>query len=81
MIRTILCEPELITDMSEPVNSITMKVLQPLWNQSSPRTNNCLAYSNYSYSGIGPPKRAFIAFKNLKYVHYCLHSNFLINAL
>ena len=31
-----------------------MKVLHPLWNQSSPRTNNCLAYSNYSYSGIGP---------------------------
>ena len=46
--------PELIADMSEPVNSVTMKVLQPLWNQSSPRTNNCLAYSNYSYSGIGP---------------------------
>ena len=25
--------------MSEPVNSVTMKVLQPLWNESSPRTN------------------------------------------
>ena len=24
--------------MSEPVNSVTMKVLQPLWNESSPRT-------------------------------------------
>ena len=44
--------------MSEPVNSVTMKVLQPLWNQSSPRTNNCLAYSNYAYSGIGPKKHA-----------------------
>ena len=43
-------------DISEPVNSVTMKVLQQLWNQSSPRTNNCLAYSNYSYSGIGPPE-------------------------
>ena len=41
--------------MSEPVNSVTMKVLEPLWNESSPRmNNNCLAYSNYSYSGIGP---------------------------
>ena len=49
----LLFRPELITNMSEPVNSVTMKVLQPLWNQSSPRTNNCLAYSNYSYSGIG----------------------------
>ena len=36
---------------SEPVNSVTMKVLQPLWNESSPRTNNCLTYS---YSGIAP---------------------------
>ena len=45
--------------MSEPVNSVTMKVLQPLWNESSPRTNNyCLAYSNYSYSWIGPKERA-----------------------
>ena len=44
--------------MSEPVNSVAMKVLQPLWNQSSPRMNNCLAYSNYSYSGIGPKIRA-----------------------
>ena len=35
--------------MSEPVNSVSMKVSQPLWN--SPRMNNCLAYSNYSYSG------------------------------
>ena len=42
--------------MSEPVNSVTMKVLQPLWNESSPRTNKCLAYSNSS--GIGPPKCA-----------------------
>ena len=41
--------PELITDMSEPVNSVTMNVLQPLWNESSLRMNNCLAYS-----GIGP---------------------------
>ena len=24
--------PELITDIPEPVNSVTMKVLQPLWN-------------------------------------------------
>ena len=31
-----------------------MKVLQPLWNESSPRTINCLAYSNYS-SDLGPP--------------------------
>ena len=45
------------TDMSEPVNSFTMKVLQPLWNESSLRTNNCLAYSNYSYSRIGPKER------------------------
>ena len=53
MIRiSFLFVPELITDMSEPVNSVTIKVLHPLWNQSSPRTNNCLAYSNYSYSGI-----------------------------
>ena len=37
--------------------SVTMKVLQPLWNQSSPKTNNCLAYSNYSYYGIGPKER------------------------
>ena len=44
--------------MSEPVNSVTMKVLQPLWNESSPRTNNCLAYSNYSYTEIGPKERA-----------------------
>ena len=44
--------------MSEPVNSVTMKVLQPLWNESSPRTNNCLAYSDNSYSGIGPKERA-----------------------
>ena len=44
--------------MSEPVNSVTVKVLQPLWNESSPRTNNCLAYSNYSYSRIGPKERA-----------------------
>ena len=43
--------------MSEPVNSVTMKVLQPLWNESSLRTNNCLAYSNYSYSGIDPKER------------------------
>ena len=41
--------------MSEPVNSVTMKVLQPLWNQSSPRTNNGLACS---YSEIGPKERA-----------------------
>ena len=34
-----------------------MKVLQPLWNESGPGTNNCLAYSNYSYSGIGPKER------------------------
>ena len=55
MIRKFfLFGPELITGMSEPVISVIMKVLQPLWNQSSPRTNNCLAYSNYSYSGIGP---------------------------
>ena len=55
MIRKFfLFGPELITDMSKPVNSVPMKVLQPLWNQSSPRTNDCLAYSNYSYSGIGP---------------------------
>ena len=44
--------------MSEPVSSVTMKVLQPLWNESSPRMNNCLAYSNYSYSGIGPKECA-----------------------
>ena len=44
--------------MLEPVNSVTMKVSQTLCNQSSPRTNNCLAYSNYSYSGIGPKERA-----------------------
>ena len=44
--------------MSEPVNSVTMKVLQPLWNESSPRTNNCLAYSSYSYPGIGSKERA-----------------------
>ena len=31
---------QLITDMSEPLNSVAMKVLQPLWNESSPRTNN-----------------------------------------
>ena len=36
----------------------TIKGLQSLWNQSSPRMNNCLAYSNYSYSGIGPKERA-----------------------
>ena len=48
--------------MSELVNSVTMKVLQPLWNQSSPRTNNCLAYSSYSYSGIGPKERALKLF-------------------
>ena len=35
-----------------------MKVLQPLWNQSSPRTNNCLAYSSHFYSGLGPNERA-----------------------
>ena len=44
--------------MSEPVNSVTMKILQPLWYESSPRTNNCLAYSDNSYSGIGPQERA-----------------------
>ena len=38
--------------------SITKKVLQPLWNQISLRTNNCFAYSNYSYSGIGPKERS-----------------------
>ena len=38
--------------MSEPVNSVTKKVLQPLWNQSSWRRNNCFVYSNYSYSTI-----------------------------
>ena len=43
--------------MSEPVNSVTMKVLQPLWNQSSPRTNNCLAYSDYLYPGIEVKKK------------------------
>ena len=32
--------------------------LQPLWNQSSPRTNNCLAYSNYSYVAIDPKEFA-----------------------
>ena len=59
MIRIILpFRAELITNMSEPVNSVTMKVLQPLWNQSSLRMNNCLAYSNYSYFGIGPKERA-----------------------
>ena len=60
MIRIILpFRAELITNMSEPVNSVIMKVLQPLWNESSPRTNNCcLAYSNYSYSRIGPKERA-----------------------
>ena len=48
--------------MSEPVNSVTMKVLQPLWNESSPRTNKyCLAYFNYSYSRIGPKERALRA--------------------
>ena len=30
--------------MSEPVNSVTMKVLQPLWNESSPRTNNNIVW-------------------------------------
>ena len=35
------------------MSGVTMKVLQPLWNQSSPRMNN-MAYSNYSYPGIGP---------------------------
>ena len=38
--------------------SVTKKVLQPLWNQISLRTNNCFAYSNYSYSGIGPKERS-----------------------
>ena len=53
--------------MSEPVNSVRTSSLleeeeeeeeKPLWNQSSPRTNNYLAYSNYSYSGIGPKEHA-----------------------
>ena len=44
---------------SESVDSVTMKVLQPLWNQSSLRTNNCLAYSNYSYTRIGPKECTF----------------------
>ena len=40
----------------EPVNSVTVKGLQPLWNEGSPRTNNnCLAFSNHSYSGIDAP--------------------------
>ena len=59
MIRIILpFRAELITNMSKPVNSVTMKVLQPLWNQSSPKTNICLAYFNYSYSEIDPKERA-----------------------
>ena len=33
--------------------TVSLKVLQSLWNQSSPRTNSCLAYSSYSYSRIG----------------------------
>ena len=40
----------------EPVNSVTMKGLQPLWNEGSPRTNNnCLAFSNHSYSKKNAP--------------------------
>ena len=54
--------------MSEPVNSVTMKVLKPLWNESSLRTNNYLAYSNYSYSRIGPKESAPILNEIVLYI-------------
>ena len=38
-----------------------------LWRFYIPRTNNCLAYSNYSYSGIGPKERALSMYREIDY--------------
>ena len=54
----MLTETSFISVRAMTANSVTRKVLQPLWNESSPRTKNCLAYSYYSYSRIGPKERA-----------------------
>ena len=54
MIRIILLFRTWVDYRHFRINSVTMKVLRPLWNQSSLRTNNCLAYFNYFYSGIVP---------------------------
>ena len=43
--------------MSEPV-TVSLWRFSSHSGMSSPRTNNCLAYSNYSSSGIGPKERA-----------------------
>ena len=41
--------------------------------QSNRRMNNCLAYSNYSYSGIGPQKRT------ISLIHVCsVNQNWII---
>ena len=52
--KFLLLEANLIADMS--VYSVTVKVLQPNWDDSSPRTKHCLGSSSYSCSSLDPNK-------------------------
>ena len=52
--KFLLLEANLIADMS--VYSVTVKVLQPNWDDSIPRTKNCLGSSSYFCSWLDPNK-------------------------